>query len=110
MKRYFGTNENYCFGKTIPPKDTDGAMEDDLVSFYKVTSGSKKFDQRAKAAEIHLSFPLPVNNNLFMLVLPKYHYKLHLKKFESFMDGIKNVPKIFYNDSYEYSLEEIVKR
>lgn len=98
LVRYFGTNENYCAGRSTFEKQNKklGSSKEDLIVKLHTYSGRDVIDDRLSAVEIHYLDDLTLTSNLLAIFLPKNAYKSNGHMFA----GLDKICEIrMYNDN-----------
>jgi len=106
IKRYYKTNENYCYGNLNKSREATHPKEENLLRLF-LDERKSELDFRNRAIEVHSLKDIDIENNLLAIVLPR----LRTSKYAYLEQNIKslsnNIDIIYYNDLRRYNSESI---
>jgi hypothetical protein len=106
VKRYYKTNEKYCYGDFNNTVNPNHPKEENLIRLF--LDGSKsKVDLRNRAIEVHSLQDIDISNNILAVILPR----LRSSKYDYIKTNLNllsdDVDIVYYNDLTRFNSESI---
>ncbi len=109
IRRYYKSNENYCYGKASEESEAKHPNEEYLLSLLKSTNISEN-DMRTKAIEAHILKEIIISSsNLLAIVLPQVKFNTYKYYIKDKIDNLtgSNIEIINYNELLTNSPERL---
>lgn len=102
VKRYYRSNEQYCYGNFNDSVNPAHPKEEDLLRFF-LNKDKSKIDLRSRAIEVHSLKDIDISSNILAIILPRLRSAQYGYIKENISSLCHYVDIEYYNDLTRYS-------